>query len=56
MFLFLLYQGHEKHTLENGDFVLLKRFSSKDEKRRLVAGVYLESSHNCKLIGFVNKN
>lgn len=52
---FLLNKGHEKHTLENGTFVLLKRFSSKDEKRRLVAGVYLESTHNCHLIAFGNK-
>jgi adenine-specific DNA-methyltransferase len=35
--------------------VLLKRFSSKDEKRRLVASVFLENKHDCKLIGFGNK-
>ncbi len=52
---FMLNDGHEKHTIKNGTFVLLKRFSSKDEKRRLVSGVYLESSHNCDLIGFGNK-
>jgi adenine-specific DNA-methyltransferase len=52
---FLLNEGHEKHTMKNGTFVLLKRFSSKDEKRRLVAGVHLESAHNCELIGFGNK-
>jgi adenine-specific DNA-methyltransferase len=51
----LLNEGHEKHTMENGTFVLVKRFSSKDEKRRLVAGVHLESSHDCKVIGFGNK-
>ena len=52
---FMLNEGHEKHTMENGTFVLLKRFSSKDEKRRLFAGVYLESTHDCELIGFGNK-
>ncbi len=52
---FMLNEGHEKHTMENGTFVLLKRFSSKDEKRRLVAGVHLATTHNCKLIGFGNK-
>lgn len=52
---FTLSDGHEKHTMENGTFVLLKRFSSKDEKRRLVSGVHLESAHDCELIGFGNK-
>jgi len=52
---FMLNDGHEKHTMENGTFVLLKRFSSKDEKRRLVSGVHLESTHDCELIGFGNK-
>lgn len=52
---FMLSEGHEKHTMGNGTFVLLKRFSSKDEKRRLVSGVHLESAHDCELIGFGNK-
>jgi len=52
---FILNEGHEKHTIENGTFVLLKRFSSKDEKRRLVAGVHLADAHNCNLIRFGNK-
>jgi len=52
---FILNKGHEKHTMKNGTFVLLKRFSSKDEKRRLVASVHLESAHGCELIGFGNK-
>ena len=51
----MLDEGHEKHTMENGTFVLLKRFSSKDEKRRLVSGVHLASAHGCELIGFGNK-
>ncbi len=52
---FMLNDGHEKHTMANGTFVLLKRFSSKDEKRRLVSGVHLASAHDCELIGFGNK-
>ncbi|MEJ1298817.1 MAG: Eco57I restriction-modification methylase domain-containing protein [Candidatus Sedimenticola sp. (ex Thyasira tokunagai)] len=52
---FMLNDGHEKHTMENGTFVLLKRFSSKDEKRRLVSGVHLKNAHDYKLIGFGNK-
>lgn len=52
---FMLNEGHEKHTMENSTFVLLKRFSSKDEKRRLVSGVHLTSAHDCEVIGFGNK-
>jgi adenine-specific DNA-methyltransferase len=52
---FILNEGHEKHTMRNGTYVLLKRFSAKDEKRRLVAGVYLSSKHNSEFIGFGNK-
>ena len=52
---FKLNEGHTKHTMKNGTYVLLKRFSSKDEKRRLVASVHLENMHYCELIGFGNK-
>ncbi len=52
---FKLSAGHQKHTLENDTYTLLKRFSSKDEKRRLVAGVHLASKYDCDLIGFGNK-
>ena len=52
---FMLSESHEKHTMKNGTFVLLKRFSSKDEKRRLVSGVHLAEAHGCQLIGFGNK-
>ncbi|MCI5142549.1 MAG: methyltransferase, partial [Candidatus Electrothrix sp. ATG1] len=52
---FMLIEGHEKHTLKNGTYVLVKRFSSKDEKRRLVASVHFAEMHGCRLIGFGNK-
>lgn len=52
---FKLDEGHEKHTIKNGTYVLLKRFSSKDEKRRLVSGVCIRSHHKCEFIGFGNK-
>jgi adenine-specific DNA-methyltransferase len=52
---FKLNEGHDKHTMKNGTYVLLKRFSSKDEKRRLVASVHLANMHYCELIGFGNK-
>ena len=52
---FKLNEGHDKHTMKNGTYVLLKRFSSKDEKRRLVASVHLANMHYCDLIGFGNK-
>ncbi|MFK5880509.1 MAG: Eco57I restriction-modification methylase domain-containing protein [Flavobacteriaceae bacterium] len=52
---FMLNEGFDKHTIENDTYVLLKRFSSKDEKRRLVAGVHLVDKHDSELIGFGNK-
>ncbi len=52
---FKLNEGHNKHTMKNGTYVLLKRFSSKDEKRRLVASVHLANIYYCELIGFGNK-
>lgn len=53
---FELQEQHEKHTLNNENYVLLKRFSSKDEKRRLVSGVYLAKYFDdIDFIGFGNK-
>ena len=52
---FTLKRDHDKHTINNATYVLLKRFSSKDEKRRLVAGVYFDNFHKCEVIGFGNK-
>jgi adenine-specific DNA-methyltransferase len=52
---FKLNEDHSKHTMKNAIYVLLKRFSSKDERRRLVASVHLANMHGCELIGFGNK-
>jgi len=52
---FSLNEDHDKHMIKNGTYVLLKRFSSKDEKQRLVASVHLAKMHYCEWIGFGNK-
>ncbi len=51
---FQLLDNHEKHTSNNKPYVLLKRFSSKDEKRRLVAGVHDPRSIKGNLIALEN--
>jgi adenine-specific DNA-methyltransferase len=52
---FILDAGYDKHTISNENYVLLKRFSSKDEARRLVAGVHLKGEYDSDIIGFGNK-
>ncbi len=52
---FWLESDSEKHLIDNRIYVLLKRFSSKDEKRRLVAAVHNPETIQGKLIGFDNK-
>jgi adenine-specific DNA-methyltransferase len=49
---------HQEQTatllVPNENYVLTKRFSSKEEKRRVVAVVYDANKINCKWIGFEN--
>lgn len=51
---FLLKPKSESHLVTNKTYVILKRITSKDEERRLVAGVY-ESSPNYEKLGISNK-
>ena len=51
---FVLKEGHEKHTCSNKVYVILKRFSSKDEKRRLVAGIHYPKQFNNHRVGLEN--
>lgn len=41
-------------ALPNGHYVVVKRFSSKEEKRRIVAGVLTPESVNDPVVGFEN--
>lgn len=51
---FGLLHGYQKYLSENRNTVVLKRFSSKDEKRRLVAAVHDKDQFPHFLIGFEN--
>ncbi len=51
---FSLKEGYEKHVSKNTIYVLLKRFTSKEERRRLVASVYDPSKIKGDLIGLEN--
>ncbi len=52
---FILKGSYEKHISKNDVYVLLKRFSSKDEPKRLVAAVHDPSTIETGLIGIGNK-
>ena len=52
---FQLAFGYEKHTVKNKNYVLLKRLTSKDERRRLVAAVYLREAQKEDIAAFGNK-
>jgi len=52
---FKLKSGHDKHTIKKDVYVLLKRFTSKDERRRLVAAVFNPKTINEDRVGFGNK-
>lgn len=41
--------------IQNKDYIFLRRFSSKDDKSRLIAAPYFKSSQKNKLIGVENK-
>lgn len=38
--------GHSAYLQENGDFLLVKRFTSKEERRRLQCGIYLKQRYS----------
>jgi adenine-specific DNA-methyltransferase len=51
---FKILAGHEKHLVPNKIYIVLKRFSSKDEKKRLVAAVHDPNKITGDLIGIEN--
>lgn len=51
---FLLIDDFKKHTSHNTTYIILKRFSSKEEKRRLVAGVHTPKIVKGSLIALEN--
>lgn len=51
---FSLKPNYEKHLISNNKYLILKRFTSKDEPRRLVAGIY-DPIRGINLVGITNK-
>jgi len=49
-----LYDGHNKITTKNQRFIVLKRFTSKEEARRLVAGIHSPTFITGEVVAFEN--
>ena len=51
---FKFFEGREKYTVKNQVYVMLRRFSSKDERRRLIASVHNPNSIKSRWIAMEN--
>lgn len=51
----ILNDETEKLLVPNGTYILIKRLTSKEEKRRIVAGLYTKDLANVSVVGFENK-
>ena len=52
---FLISKSSKKHLLKNKTYILLKRFSTKDEKKRLIAGILHANILTSEYVGIGNK-
>jgi len=52
---FLIDKLSTKHLLKNKTYILLKRFSTKDEKKRLIAGILYANTLTSEYVGIGNK-
>jgi adenine-specific DNA-methyltransferase len=52
---FQLLEGHKKHLVLNTRYVILKRFTAKDEPKRLFAGIYNPMETPSNLVAITNK-
>ncbi|MFV8984670.1 Eco57I restriction-modification methylase domain-containing protein [Serratia fonticola] len=51
----ILNEDTEKLMVPNGTYILIKRLTSKEEKRRIVAGLYTKNLADVSVVGFENK-
>lgn len=51
----VLNEETEKLMVPNGTYILIKRLTSKEEKRRIVAGLYTANVADVSVVGFENK-
>ncbi|EAN9690125.1 modification methylase [Salmonella enterica] len=51
----VLNEETEKLMVPNGTYILTKRLTSKEEKRRIVAGLYMADVADVSVVGFENK-